>query len=479
MKKIILTILILVVWLQLNERANAQSTVIGNVSTPPLELIGWNGGAVKPLDIQNVHPAMPINFYLGGALLAPPVAANQYMTILGTGTPSVGFVGIGNNFPTPMSRLHLDDNVVGGNFIYTQWTNTLTGNALPNNGFRVGIDVAGRAQLRQEFSMPMQFIQNSGTFTNVRMQINSGSYLINSGGDPLAATTNNLTRVGIWEHGTIVGLTYQPVSLLQIGAPQPINQFGHRDWMDVGAYTNYNSDNMYVGLKSHEYDVTDAIINWGDNPIDINKGDRLKFIYTLSGVYTPRQAATYEGLEVSRMVSEGNFGRVGIGGDPNVNPYNRCQPNSNGDPSNTLEVNSPDQDDVTTLGGRSGLRFTDLTSSSHPLNNNNVELTVDECGDVYLQWETVGFGQCNHNGGPTTLTDEAAMKLNNWNVYFEAPTTPVNQKNSVGIGYNNCSTTLNAKLDVYNETHSTLNYPYTDLFAGKFLQTGNYSDLNS
>ncbi len=99
MKKIIFT-LIIIATMQL--KSYSQSTVLGNVSAIPPESIGWLGGVIKPLDINNSHPAQPINFYTGG--IAP---ATQRMVILGTGA-NAGFVGIGANFPAPASLLHID-----------------------------------------------------------------------------------------------------------------------------------------------------------------------------------------------------------------------------------------------------------------------------------------------------------------------------------------------------------------------------------
>ena len=137
---------------------------------------------------------------------------------------------------------------------------------------------------------------------------------------PDGSTNYTVGRVGIRENQigwSSSGTPVEPASLLHIGRGWPINAGGHRSWMDVGTYTVAGTDMMYVGLKQQSYggentlwtDFMDAIVCWGDNDIDPDNFNDLRFVFTIptGGV---GDAATNEGLEIARMAWNGN---VGIG----------------------------------------------------------------------------------------------------------------------------------------------------------------------
>jgi len=70
-----------------------------------------------------------------------------------------GYTGIGLSFGlfNPQSRLQLFEPTAKG--VFCQWTNTTTGNIAPNDGFKVGIDALGNAQIiQQENNLPTQFL---------------------------------------------------------------------------------------------------------------------------------------------------------------------------------------------------------------------------------------------------------------------------------------------------------------------------------
>jgi hypothetical protein len=73
-----------------------------------------------------------------------------------------GFIGMGNSFTAPQSRLHLNEQdpippVNGGTACYAQWTNTATGNNDALQGLRIGINGAGIAEIRQQENLGMVF----------------------------------------------------------------------------------------------------------------------------------------------------------------------------------------------------------------------------------------------------------------------------------------------------------------------------------
>lgn len=87
----------------------------------------------------------------------------------GTGTAS-GYVGIGNSFNGPQSRLHINQ---GSNVdCWFQMTTTTTGNANPTDGFRIGVidGSSGNVEIKQQENADMLFHTNNSE----RMRILSG-----------------------------------------------------------------------------------------------------------------------------------------------------------------------------------------------------------------------------------------------------------------------------------------------------------------
>ncbi len=102
MKKIITTIVIVLIMMLSNFKMNAQADNLLVHVGPPAFYLGWGAAQLTPLDIRHDGLA-DINFYTGGPL--PPF---QRMTIKGTGYVNPGFVGIGQGFLAPLSLLHVD-----------------------------------------------------------------------------------------------------------------------------------------------------------------------------------------------------------------------------------------------------------------------------------------------------------------------------------------------------------------------------------
>lgn len=367
----------------------------------------------------------------------------QFQTsVLGTGFTRMvitdgldGFVGIGNSFTAPQSQLHLND---GPNATYYQVTNTATNVAqftpATTEGLKLGIAANGAAEIRQQETNHIQFFTGnnhapSGAITHgERMRIvgieNLNLHVAN-------ASTTYPVRVGN------VGINVpEPSTMLQLGTGNVTNNGGYRDWMYIGAYVQNNSDNMYFGYNDN---TGDAVINWGNNPT--NDGtDRLVFNFTAiaGGGF---QASGSPGLEASRWVTDGNRMFIGFGGDPNnagQNPYS-----ANPDPGNTVEINSSA---FTSLAGTSGLRFTDLRSTSNTIANpGSGVLSVNTSGDVIYVPSPTGIGTC---ANPTVLGAgvHGAINLNNNNNFYFLGNGAGNAVNNVVIG-KTCVTPV-AKLDV-------------------------------
>jgi hypothetical protein len=195
----------------------------------------------------------------------------------------------------------------------------------------------------------------------------------------------------------------------------------------------------------------DAIVNWGDDQAaGANGPDNLRFIFTSPlGSSNPISGSQANGLEGMRLTpSESNGMYTGIGGSTG-NLYSGSSQN----PTNTLEVNSWGA--TTVAGGSSGLRFTNLNSTSPTLiNPGNGVLSVNSAGDIVYVINSSGAGsgfvECTNNTGSANLLNDSKTNLNNRNLYFENHATNAINQNHIGIGYN-CSSALPGKLSVYQD----------------------------
>lgn len=339
--------------------------------------------------------------------------------------PLVNRVGIGNfpngtNLPSVLT--------INANFVPNPTGEVFrtTSNA-PAGGFNAWRLFTGAGQGTEMFN-----INNATGSNNVSLgTVQNGSLDIFST-NPLNAFSRrirvyhdnaptNEPRVGI-------GTATTPRTYLQLGSQ--CTSGGFRSWMNVGTLCAIDNDLMYVGMRHYSPDVNEAIINWGNNPLPQAGVDLLRFVFTASAS-SFTQASGVEGLEISRMVTDGNIGMMGIGGDPFVpNFYSTGTAN----PQNTLEVNStapalfPVNNPNTSTGfsmnnghtpippiyatptGFSGLRLTDLTAGSIPeLNPSANVLSVDANGDIILVPGGTGTVNAANNGTLTTANAEALL----------------------------------------------------------------------
>jgi hypothetical protein len=380
-----------------------------------------------------------------------------------------------------------------------QITNQFTGgggsvNAGPtaiaaNDGLRLGLLGStvnfqnGIAMLYQQENRPLLISSNANTtvasplatLERIRLMAYNTPTLLPSGTygvylpDPTSIPANpNITRMSI-SHNPSNPVT-RPLSLLHLGyntgAVGAGTVDGWRAWMDVGMFTSNGTDNVYIGLKQEPGlagDRNDAVINWGDNQvtgIPPSGPDNLRFIFTstTTGTGGTLPATGFNGLEGMRLTPTASTGVfTGIGGEPTgSNPYF-----GGVNPTNTLEVNSWGL--VTTPGGSSGLRFTDLNTSSPTITNpGNGILAVDAEGDVIYVDAPTGIGNyCTDTDN--LLTGDYEIPMNNFNIYYSGQGFPTT--NAIGLGYN-CSAPMPAKFNVLQEntTVATVN-----TIAGSFI----------
>jgi hypothetical protein len=304
----------------------------------------------------------------------------------------IGHIGIGPMFTNvlpPANRLHVnaEDNL--GTFIEVS-NSTGTGQT-GNDGLHFGYPTTSptflTAHINQKENDNLVMLTNQGERLRVSHIGNVSIANMNPG-----AIANDITRVSI-SHNPANPVT-RPLSLLHLGYNtgsllNPNNTDGWRPWMDVGMFVAQSSDNVYLGLKNESTtplgDKYDAVLSWGDNQVNSglppnNGPDNFRFIFTSSttgsadGTAPATGADGLEGMRLTPTTANGVY--TGIGGAPTVNPYT-----SGLNAGNTAEINSWGA--TSNPGGSSGLRFTNLNTTSPTLANPGLGvLSVDANGDV-------------------------------------------------------------------------------------------------
>lgn len=367
--------------------------------------------------------------------------------------------------------------------VWQQFTNRdgTTGTGTGENetdGVRFGIignsntNINGTGALYNQENRALLFSTNATTnainmasgVTNERLRLMSvGTPTYLSGGsfgtfNP-AGLNANFTRMAV-SHNPASPIT-RPLSLLHLGynsaAATPATD-GWRTWMDLGMFTSNGTDNVYLGLKDEGggvlSDRQDAVLNWGDNQTG-NGPDNFRMIFTsATGGTAPATGANgLEGMRMTPTTSNGIF--TGIGGDPTANLYGPAGSSIN--PTATLEVNSWGATNVS--GGSSGLRFTNLNTTSPTITNPGTGvLGVNSNGDVvYVQSSGSGLGN-TCGGTQNALTSNWEIPLGGHTLNI---TENANTASSLLIGLPTC-TTIPARLGVQNDVHDV---------AGAFLTT--------
>jgi hypothetical protein len=334
-------------------------------------------------------------------------ASNQNNSI---GAP-VGYIGIGpvfNNAAPPQNRVHINAEEALPVFVQISNQNAAQGTGqTANDGLHVGYAPTNltnkQAQIIQKENDRLTFYTNNGERLKIMHigALNNGTNL-----NPGALATN-LTRIAV-SHNPTTPIT-RPLSLMHLGYDvQGATNDGWRAWMDVGIYMSNQSDNVYLGLKQEPAilgDRQDAVLSWGDNQVNSNLPpgngpDNFRFIFTSTTAGTgggTAPATTVNGLEALRMTPTSNTGVfTGIGGAPVVNQYVGATDN----PTNTLEVNS--WGTTANPGGSSGLRFTNLNTTSPTIANPGLGvLAVDSLGDVIYVPASANTGIGNYCSAPT------------------------------------------------------------------------------
>ncbi|MFY9310306.1 MAG: hypothetical protein WAQ28_14765, partial [Bacteroidia bacterium] len=325
---------------------------------------------------------------------------------------NLGYVGVGTNFTTPQSLLHIND----GTGAYVQLTGSATGSTA-GDGFKVGINNSA-AELRQQENAPINFL----TFNVPRMTILGG---------PTNGATTGFVGIG----------TAAPSSLLHVndGANATYTQITNNstgttatDGFKVGIdnvgkaqLINYESRPMTISTVSSGTNVVErmtivpvtgnvGIGNFTNDPLYPfpNPAARLeilsnKTVATSNGA--PQLRLTNYQQDPANSATTGKYAELhdGVNGDLNISARDNTQTDIVGQnlkerfvgintliPHNTVEINSQYKLESTLNGqpqapgfglptGWAGLTFTDLKSTSVVQANPGVGvLSIDANGNV-------------------------------------------------------------------------------------------------
>lgn len=430
----------------------SQSSTVGHIGIAPL--FSWCGYTNNALDFHLEHRGtQDINFLTGGT---------QRMTILGTSAgPTAGNVGIGN-FTTPNSLLHVNGGAAAWPALTVQGTDPASGVdglRMIASGRQYNIGVGGAANGGVANSL---FIwdNNAGQF---RMVIDQNGYMglgLTNPDFPLTIMGDaNNTMANGWSRG--IRLTNN-ASLLWDRS----NNFGNHVYFghpDLGP-----SASFYCGLVP-----------------DYNAIAGTNYVFRVVDVPIAGQTSNTSG-DVEFFWNTMTNGNLGVGLNPagNVNTTfnatNRVEINTTASTVNpvaplVIAPNAQSGANVPNVGGGtgfSGLRFTDLRSTSIPYSTSpsNGVLSVDANGDVImvpaggqvlannglsldpLNINRVQLGQdINAAANPASLLNYREIPMNSNNLYFLGQNvTP--GVNSVGVGFDpNIWPLLPAKLGALDE----------------------------
>jgi hypothetical protein len=470
-------------------QSQAQSDIVG-IGTGHIRAngyyLGWNPtGVAGSLVVRNDFAGWPINFFTGGA-----TPLFQRMTILGSGGPFAGFVGI--NTPTPGFRLEVDNDI------------NLT-NSVQNQGYRIGgIVVLQKPGLRNTFvgensgistttayagtfigrdagrlnttgrantfvgseAGPINSIGefntfigdeaglqntigNSNTFvghhTGLRNTTGSGNSYFGS-----HAGTNTGSGIGNWN--TFLGFSCGPSiidgddNVMAGNIAGQLTTTGNRNVFigNRSARSNTSgSDNVYLGYRTAFFstlgDFNIAIgrnagattANLGTNNIIIGHNA------DISGTGFTNAAAIGTGAIVNashKMILGNDNVFVGIGLSNDITSFLG--------PQAKLEIdaglNGHDASSPGTLGA-SGLRFRDLHDGNtpSPQNSTNTVLSVNDAGDVILVEGGKQLG--GYCPAPTTSglsVQSWDIPLNDYNYIFSGQSSLGGSHVGIGTGCN-------------------------------------------
>ena len=373
-----------------------------------------------------------------------------------------GFIGMGNSFLNPQSQLHINNGLA----TYLHITNIATNvnQFLPaaSDGFRIGIAANGTAELRQQENQDMLFFTSASA--SERMRIvgtttlgtrqgyvgignNNPEYHVDIQTPALFSEGEQMLRcrsaedlassIGFINSAAQASLVVNP-TLFGLQGP---NQTGSALWY-IG---NIDPTQDVAGLLPVHLSI--ASQGWVPNTNAVARTNAIQNRPIYGWRNGPDQLMTMDAR-----------GFVGLGLLPNNTlPNNRLEINSDFyDMTQNPPVPGATQTAATPNPGQqaqgygvptgfSGLRFTDLLSTSVPqLNPSTGVLSVDANGDVILVPGT-GIGTC---ALPTTLAAgvNGAINLNNNNNFYFIGNGAGNTVNNVAIG-KNCTSPI-AKLDV-------------------------------
>lgn len=372
---------------------NLQSQVsnLTNTSLIKSEFLGWDGfGIVKSLDIRNDFN-QSINFSTN---------KTQRMTI-----SSSGFVGVGNNFNTPLSVLHVNGNKNNSGEVFrTNGPSNIT------NVWRLETGSLEKFKL---------FVPADSFNVHLNVSNSSGNMQLQTGGVTriFIQQSENIAAFGINTSGFIgIGGITNPTSPLHIKGRETANSSGWQRGLTI------SGGNIY--LTRADYNTPDTAFFMA-YPSSTPNGNFFCGTVSSLDASAVRDYAYTIGTQTK------------IGGANSVNPLNSIQFYKNVlisdggnqrrlgintlNPQNTLEINTSANSAVP---GNSGLRLTDLTSASYKVYNpGRGVLSVDQSGNViYVEEENSYLEKINElnekSNEKDSIINDLTEKMNDINIHL-------------------------------------------------------------
>ncbi|MDT8411519.1 MAG: tail fiber domain-containing protein [Vicingaceae bacterium] len=467
MKKLILFSAI--ISFMLETKIIAQVTNGTNTSTFNPEFLGWdNGGVSKSLQIRNDFN-QEIHTYTNNLMRMKIMPGGSTFIPLG------GQVAFGSNLGagfTPVDRIHLHQQIVGAItpsfFNGIRMTNNVTGST-NLDGTQIGILDTGAFYIRQYEVAPIIFespnSRNAGAMTNW-FHVSNG----------LTGFAGDITDgfIGLNEDSAKFHLDIKTPAISNSGSSYGGELFlscrtsdvpdSRMGMLNIAGVNGIFSPTLFGNMDATQTGSalnTLAVINPSQD-LNVNIAPVQRFIVGKDWEYNTNAVDAISELENRNSFSWQNvnsvkmlmnaMGRVEIGTAINLADTI----------TNRLVITSSTLDPglglVSTMGGSSGLQFTNLTSATPPdtINPGDGVLAVDTAGNViYVDVNTLGKlgNQCNSTSNP--LISNYEIPLNNKNFLF----TDNAGSGQILMGDVSCSNATDSRVYIRNNSTSS-SLPY-------------------
>jgi prefoldin subunit 5 len=408
-----------------------------------------------------------------------------------------GFAAIGNNLPStfiPQERVHIHHTT--GSNVFTKYTHITTGTG-GGDGFNIGINATGAAQLVQNEALPIQFLtfgNNPSSTPGVRQRMEvTANGTMPGGFDGLRIYTPGLAAsagaaVGALDLWTSTAnqthIQWDGSGLIQ-GSNNRFEQHARLDgfWFNAQPLPNQNNTPRYrFNILSQE------VGRIGNNQTDLGYWRIGRQITPSSPIDATRRLEVFDNEDQAQLrLTQNYIGNIitvytdfqTTGGGNTIGAGNLLiNPRSTGNNMGFVAINLINAN--TPLNQNLSLDVNGQANIRHVENDDNIDkiLVWDDGNNGRVRWRdastlgggTSGFGfVCNDPNA--ALTTHRHVNLNDNNFYFEPANNSLsNTENNVGFGYD-CADPLRARVDALDNRSNPI--------SGRFLAQSNQQSVFS